>query len=94
MSSIHINAPQATAKKADFRECPDCGKRSLFLSFFTPWYGWSATCLRCGRNWQDGEWMALVFYRHARRDNIRSAIRIWRAMPPVEKNHYGLEGES
>jgi hypothetical protein len=80
MSIVHIHAPQATEKYHKFANCPDCGKTSLFLSFYTEWYGVDSTCMRCGRRWCDGEWMPLLFYRHARRDNKKSARRQWRQM--------------
>lgn len=62
-----------------FRDvCPDCGRKSFFLAFFEDWYGWSTTCLCCGREWQNGEWMPLPFSRFARKNNIESAKARWR----------------
>ena len=75
---IHIHAPQATEKTIHSGHCHDCGKRSWFVGFFTPWYGWDVTCLRCGREWADGEWMPLPFMRGARQNNIDSAKRRYR----------------
>lgn len=89
--NIHIHAPRATSKRAIAATCPDCNKRTRIVSFFTPWYGDDATCLRCGRNWKDGEWMALPFMRGARQHNINHAKALWRRMPPVSANHYGVE---
>jgi hypothetical protein len=76
--TVHVCAPEVTYHKAILTDCPDCGKPSIHLVFGFEWYGPDRTCLRCGRRWSDGEWMPLDFYRHARRDNIRSAIRRWR----------------
>lgn len=91
MSGIHLHAPAATAKEAEATTCPDCKKRTRILAFFTPWYGWHSTCLRCGREWGDGEWLALPFARGARQRNIEQAKRQWRAMPPRSENHFGVE---
>lgn len=75
---IHIHAPQPTEKNIFSGVCHDCKRRSWFVGFFTPWYGWDVTCLRCGREWQDGEWMPLPFARGARQKNITSAKRRYR----------------
>ena len=88
--SIHIYAPSATAKRLHAETCPDCKKRTRMAEFFTPWYGWDSTCLRCGRNWKDGEWMALPFMRGSRKHNVDRAKAHWRKMPPVSANHYGV----
>ena len=85
---VHIHAPQATRKFLRATICLDCGKRTRMLVFFTPWYGDHSTCLRCGREWIDGEWIALPFARGSRHRNIDDAKRKWRSMPPVTKNHY------
>lgn len=90
MGTAHLHAPAATAKKADAETCPDCNKRTRMLSFFTPWYGWNSVCLRCGREWQDGQWMPLPFIRGVRQKNVEQAKKRWRAMPPQSKNHYGV----
>ena len=86
---IHIQAPRATAKRIQAGQCPDCKKRTRFVGFFTPWYGWSDTCLRCGRNWKCGERISLPFMPRARAANITAAKKQWRAMPPVSANSYG-----
>jgi len=78
MSGLHINAPKPSKATAEIRDCPDCKRRSVFVALFTEWYGWSQTCLRCGRNWQDGERMALPFCRTARADSAAAARRAYR----------------
>ena len=90
-NSVHIHSPQPTAKEIKGMICPDCEKRTRMLSFYTPWYGWDSTCLRCGRNWQDGEWMPLDFVRQSRQTSIQRAKQQWRELSPVSENHYGLE---
>lgn len=85
---IHIYAPQATAKAVHAGTCLDCGRRTRFLQFFTPWHGWDVTCLRCGRQWQDSEWMPLDFVRQSRQKSVAAAKDRWHAMPPVEENYY------
>ena len=91
MTTLHLHAPLATAKNIVTGTCPDCKKRTRFLAFFTPWYGDHQTCLRCGREWIDGQWMALDFMRGVRKVNIENARRKWRAMPPCKDNHYGAD---
>jgi len=88
---VHIHAPASTAKKAHGGTCPDCKRRSWFVGFHTPWYGWDTTCLRCGRKWADDEWMPLPFMRGARQQNIEAAKKQWRRMPPVSQNHWGMD---
>lgn len=88
---IHIYAPQATAKAAHFTTCPDCKRRTAMLMFFTPWYGWHSTCIRCGREWIDSEWGALEFCRGVRARNIAHAKKQFRRLPPVSANHFGLD---
>jgi len=74
------------------------------LSFFTPWYGWNSTCIKCGRQWNDGEWCELPFANNIwtqdengnnkpmtpMQHNIAMAKRFYRAMPPMAENHYGI----
>jgi hypothetical protein len=88
---IHIHAPQATVKRALATTCLDCKQRTRALCFYTPWYGWDCTCIKCGRNWQDGEWMPLTFEPQSRQKSIDRAKRYWRRLPPVSENHYGEE---
>jgi hypothetical protein len=61
------------------------------IEFFTPWYGWYSTCIKCGRQWGDGKWLPLDFFRGVRKLNIDEAKAKWRSMPPVAENNYGLE---
>lgn len=91
MGDVYIHAPRSTAKAVHADTCPDCKRRTRFVGFFTPWYGWDSTCLRCGRQWIDGEWMPLAFMRGARQHNIDRARTHWRRLPPMAQNHYGIE---
>lgn len=75
---IHINFTKTHRMELSRGTCLDCKKYTYFLQFFQEWYGWDSTCLRCGRNWQDGEWMPLGFSRTARQDNIDGAKRRFR----------------
>jgi len=52
------------------------------------------TCIRCGRQWQDGEWMPLAFSRAARLESVERARAYWRSMPPRSANHFGLDAYS
>lgn len=56
--------------------CKDCGRKSWFAAVYDG--GWITTCLRCGRNWRDGEWMPLDFVRQSRQKSIAVAKRRWR----------------
>lgn len=91
MTYIHIHAPAPTAKSARAQTYPDCKKRTRMLNFFTPWYGWHATCIKCGREWYDAECAALPFARGARKRNIDAAKSMWRRLPPQRENHFGLD---
>lgn len=79
-STVHIHAPQPTMRKARRTTCLDCKRHVVMLAFFTPWYGWDQTCTKCGRQWHDGEWAQLGFYRTARKDSIRGAVERWKRM--------------
>lgn len=76
--SVHVYAPRATNKRIVTDTCPDCKQRTRFLEVFTPWYGWDSTCIKCGRQWQDSEWMALDFIRQARQRSIELAKQKFR----------------
>jgi hypothetical protein len=74
------------------------------IQFHTTWYGWDSTCIKCGRNWQDGEWMDLPFANGLwgmcrdgkrrpmtpRNFQIAQAKARYRAMPPKTENDYAL----
>lgn len=81
---LHIHAPQPTDRHVAAGTCPDCKRRTRFISTFTPWYGSHTTCLRCGRNWQDGEWIPLEFERGVRQRSIVSAKRRFRRVVQAE----------
>ena len=89
MTYVHIHAPQPTWKSILHTVCLDCKQQTRMMQFFTPWYGWDSTCLKCGRRWCDGEWMPLPFMPQARQLSIASAKKLWRRLPPVSENHYG-----
>ena len=76
--NVHIYAPPAISRFIRSGVCPDCKKRTRFIGWCYEWHGASSTCLRCGREWQDGEWMPLPFMRGARERNIAKAKRRWR----------------
>ena len=80
---IHINWTKTHDKKITWTKCSDCGRFAPFAWFHQDWYGWSTTCLRCGRQWENGEWALLDFTRYARRDSIASAKKRWRQSKTV-----------
>ena len=77
-SLIHINLARIDAKHISHRWCPDCCRNSYFINWFQEWYGWKATCMRCGRQFAEGEWMPLPFQRGIREDNKKYARQTWR----------------
>lgn len=79
MGHVHTFSPPTTDKAIASVTCPDCGKRTRFVGFFQDWFGWRFTCLRCGRSYEDGEWLALDFVRGSRRKSIDAAKARWRA---------------
>lgn len=95
MGHIHIHAPPVLEKAAVATTCPDCGKHTRMLGFYQEWYGWRSTCLRCGRMWDDGEWLPLDFARGVRQRNIEDAKRRWRAIsaPRISPTLRDLESD-
>lgn len=75
---IHIHAPLPCRKECRREKCPVCEKRSVILSWFTDWYGWSSTCLRCGDRWEDGELLPRPFAPRWRERNKEEARKRWR----------------
>jgi len=84
----HISLTRMDDMKITRDYCPDCKKRSYFFNFYQEWYGWHSTCLRCGRQYADGEWIHLEFSRFARKQNIESARRCWRERQDEIKPQY------
>ena len=74
----HIKFVKTHKKTLTKDYCADCKKKSYFVNFYEEWYGWSGTCLRCGRSYDDGYLVPFEFYRYARRDSIQSAKKRWR----------------
>ena len=60
---IHISTSRFNAKRIVRFNCPDCKKNSRAIEFFQHYRGWDSTCINCGRQWCDGEWLPLDFYR-------------------------------
>lgn len=77
---VYIHAPPVVDMAITATVRPDCEKRTRMIQFFQEWYGWHSTCLRCGRQWDGGEWLALDFRRGVRADNIRIAKKRWRRL--------------
>ena len=80
---IHISTSRFNAKRIVRFDCPDCKKNSRAIEFFQHYRGWSSTCINCGRQWSDGEWLPLDFYRGVRKENINSAKRLWRKLKDI-----------
>ncbi len=77
--AVHICAPPPTYKRIARGVCLDCMMRTRFIGFWADYYGWDETCIRCGREYADGEWISLDFRRDARRKSIESAKAAWRS---------------
>lgn len=82
---IHIYQPVLAEAIIIRRHCNDCKKRSPFISFFYEWHGWHQTCLRCGRQVDDGEQLAAPFTRGWRKRNIEEAKRLYRQHKPAKE---------
>ena len=77
--TVHVCAPPAAEAKIFRQKCPTCERRVYFVGFFTPWYGWSKTCLRCGEQWEDGERMDRPLMRGWReKSKVRARARFRR----------------
>ena len=84
---VHVYAPKPTGRFVLSGTCRDCKRRTRFIGLSYEWYDASVTCLRCGRRWEDGEWMPLEFERGARRNSIERAKRAFR------RAHLSQDGE-
>ncbi|NNP70963.1 hypothetical protein [Acinetobacter sp. Ac_5812] len=83
--NIHINRPRYAAKDCYRFECLDCKKKTFALAFFQHWHGWHTTCLNCGRQYDDGQWVTLEFCRGIRKQNKDWAKNTWRSLVGVTK---------
>jgi len=73
MGHVHIYVPPVIETLAQAGTCPDCGKRTRFLIFTYEWYGPDATCILCGRSFNEEGWTALPFIRGSRQKEIARA---------------------
>ena len=88
MSTIHINYTKTHEASICWRTCTDCQKRSPMVYLFQEWYGWDITCMRCGRSWQDGEWMPLDFLKRSReksKQRARKRYKMFKESKEIEK---------
>ena len=89
IGQIHINVPRYESVIIRRLECMGCGyKDRLFVTTMEEWYGQRGTCLRCGEQFADGEWLARPFMRGWRKKNIENAKKLFRkfkAIDSVEK---------
>ena len=84
---VHIHRPPTTAKSLTRDKCIDCKQDTIFVGIFQDWYGWTETCIRCGRQFAEGEWLPLDFCREARRDNIKAALEQWGDATEAKRIH-------
>lgn len=71
--NVHLYAPSVVEKKAVACTCPDCGQRTRLLMFTYEWFGSDATCIKCGRSFNEDGWVALPFVRGSRAKEIAKA---------------------
>ncbi len=73
MGHLHILRPECITKHAESGTCPDCGQRTRFLSYTFEWFGPDATCIKCGRSFNEDGWVPLPFVRGSRQKEIARA---------------------
>ena len=76
--TAHLHAPEATEGEIARSYCPTCAKSRFMARWFTPWYGWDMTCLKCGESWQDGERCERPFMPKWRQKSVAGALARWR----------------
>jgi hypothetical protein len=84
-ADVIVCIPTPVLKKISTDYCQDCKQQSWFLSWWYEFYGPTQVCLRCGRRWEDGEWMPLSFERDSRAKSIAWAKRVWRENATTER---------
>lgn len=73
MGEVHIYRPECITKHATAGKCADCGERTRFLTFTYEWFGPDATCIKCGRSFNEDGWVGLPFVRGSRQKEITRA---------------------
>jgi hypothetical protein len=84
---IIICIPDPVQRKISTQYCQDCKQQSWFLSWWYEFYGPTEVCLRCGRRWEDGEWMPLALERGSRDKSIAQAKQVWRENTASERRN-------
>lgn len=69
----HILRPEVVTKHATSGTCPDCKQRTRFLSYSYEWFDPDATCIKCGRSFNEDGWVPLPFVRGSRQKEITRA---------------------
>lgn len=80
---LHVNHVRYSEARLAREHCPNCKKRTFFVSFFQDYYGWDSTCLRCGDSWQGSEMRERPFergWRERRVKEAKDAYRKWRTL--------------
>lgn len=74
---MHINYSHMDDVSRMVRMCPNEKRRRRMFGWFQNWYGWNITCLGCGEQWADGEWLERPFKPRWRQENIDHAKKLW-----------------
>lgn len=56
-----------------YQKCIDCKRKRYFWCIYQEWYGWSGTCLTCGAQFDDREWLPKPFEPRWRKKNVKRA---------------------
>lgn len=75
---IHINVTRYDRVSILRFDCIHCEKSRFFVVASQEWYGRIGTCLKCGEQFGDDEWLARPFARGWRKENIANAKKVFR----------------
>jgi len=75
MSDIHICYSRKDIEDVFVQKCPSCERENAqFYAWAQEWYGWHLTCLECGEQFADGEWLERPWSPGWREKNILKAF--------------------
>lgn len=90
MNSIHILRGRKDMEEVKTMKCPSCERaEAQFYGWFQEWYGWHLTCLECGEQFADGEWLERPWCAGWREHNILKALLAIDEIPQQHSNSLG-----